>query len=119
MFLPMSVVVPISAVVLTLPLVVAAAAQVPSFDVNPTCAGAQATAGGGGKGTDVCTRSELAARDQLAQQWAQFQPADRNRCVALTTMTRMPSYVQVLTCLEMARDARTLTEQRDTTGASR
>jgi hypothetical protein len=104
---------------LAVALVIAAADQVPTFDINPTCSGATPTAGAGGKGTNVCERSELGARDQLAQQWAQFQPADRNRCVALTTMTRMPSYVQVLTCLEMARDSRALTQQRETTGAAR
>jgi hypothetical protein len=111
--------VPVPLVGLVLPLMIAAADQVPTFDINPTCSGAQTTAGAGGKGTDVCTRSELGARDQLAQQWTQFQPDDRNRCVALTTMTRMPSYVQVLTCLEMARDARVLTQPRETTGMGR
>jgi hypothetical protein len=35
-------------------------------------------------------------------------------------MTRMPSYVQVLTCLEMARDARQLNpRERSTIGSGR
>jgi hypothetical protein len=110
---------PISVVGLALPLVIAVADPVPTFDINPTCRGAAANAGAGGKGEDTCTRSELTARDQLAQQWEQFQPADRNRCVTLTTMTRMPSYVQVITCLEMARDARALTGRRETVGGGR
>jgi len=96
-----------------MPLVIAAADQVPSFDVNPTCRGAAATAGAGGRGLDVCVRTELGARDQLAQEWSTFPPADRTRCIQLTNMTRMPSYVQVLTCLEMARDARTLENPRE------
>jgi hypothetical protein len=101
------------------PLVIAAADSVPSFDVNPTCRGATNTAGGGGRGSNVCIRTELGARDQLARQWAQFPSADRTRCVQLTNMTHMPSYVQVLTCLEMARDARQLetSTQRSTVGS--
>jgi|SRR5215510_2272279 len=108
----------LSVVLLATPLIVAAADQVPTFDVNPTCRGAEAAAGAGGRGSDVCVRSELSARDQLSQQWAQFPEADRTRCVQLTGMTSMPSYVQVLTCLEMARDARQLNPRdRSTVGS--
>jgi hypothetical protein len=102
-------------------LLVAVANDVPIFNLGPTCAGAAPTAGGGGRGSDVCQRSELAARDQLAQHWSDFLPADRRRCVELTHMARMPSYVQVLTCLEMAREARELAASRgrETVGTSR
>ena len=99
---------PLPAMVVAAPLMMGVADGVPSFDVNPTCRGAAPTSGAGGRGSDVCVRSELGARDQLAKEWAQFPSADRTRCVQLTTMTRIPSYVQVLTCLEMARDARQL-----------
>jgi hypothetical protein len=108
---------PFPAIVVAAPLMIGVADGVPSFDVNPTCSGAAATAGAGGRGSDVCVRTELAARDQLAKDWAQFPAADRTRCVQLTSMTRMPSYVQVLTCLEMARDARQLDGRRNTVGS--
>jgi hypothetical protein len=109
----------LSVVLLATPLIVAVADQVPTFDVNPTCRGADAAAGAGGRGSDVCVRSELSARDQLGQQWAQFPEADRTRCVRLASMTAMPSYIQVLTCLEMARDARQLNARdRTTVGSS-
>jgi hypothetical protein len=108
---------PLPAIAVAAPLIIGVAADgVPSFDVNPTCRGAAATAGAGGRGSDVCVRAELGARDQLAKEWAQFPSADRTRCVELTNMTRMPSYVQVLTCLEMARDARQLDGRRSTVG---
>jgi hypothetical protein len=55
------------------------------------------------RGSDYCVRSETAARDDLARQWARFPAADRARCVQLATMTKMPGYLQVLTCLKMAR----------------
>ena len=109
------------ALLVAAPLLVAAADRVPTFDVGPTCQGATATAGAGGRGPDVCLKTELSARDQLAEQWDSFSAAERDRCVSLTTMTRMPSYVQVLVCLEMTRDARNLRapSERATTGSGR
>src|SRR5205823_3453652 len=113
-------VLPLSALVVAVPLVLAAADQVPSFDVRPSCDGALVNAAGG-RGTDACVRAELSARDELATKWPDFPPSDRTHCVDITTMTRMPSYVQVLTCLEMARDARQLRNpgERTTVGAGR
>jgi hypothetical protein len=104
---------PLSAALVAVPLIIAVTDQVPSFDINPTCSGAAPTAGAGGRGSDVCQRTELAARDQLARQWSEFPAAERTRCVQLTNMTRVPSYVQVLSCLELARDARKLENPRE------
>src|SRR5262249_148086 len=98
----------------------AAADKVPTFDLNPTCEGAQPGAGAGGGGEDVCRKSELSARDILVQHWKEYPSADRNRCVDVTTMARIPSYVQVLTCLGMARESRNLSNARQrTTGQTR
>ena len=111
----------LSAALVAVPLVVVAADQVPSFDLNPTCSGAIPSPVTGGRGTDVCKRSELGARDQLVREWSTFPAAERTRCVQLTNMTRMPSYVQVLTCLETARDTRgpVSPKERSTVGAGR
>jgi hypothetical protein len=109
--------------VLTLgPLATLAAAQdkVPVLDIGPTCGGAETTAAGFGRGEDVCRRTELSARDELTKHWSEFTVADRSRCVRLATMTDLASYVQVLTCLEMAREARALQgRERSTVGAGR
>jgi len=102
---------PIPALVVGLPLIMAAADTVPSFDIRPSCQGAAETAGS--RGPEACRNTEISARDQLAQEWNTFSAADRDRCVSLTTMTRMPSYVQVLVCLEMTRDARNLRAPRE------
>jgi hypothetical protein len=112
---------PLPAIIVAAPLIIGVVDGLPSFDVNPTCRGAAATAGAGGRGSDVCVRTELGARDQLAKEWEQFPSVDRTRCIQLTNMTRMPSYVQVLTCLEMARDARQLEApgRRSTVGSDR
>jgi len=82
------------------PFVIGVADPVPKFNLDAVCAA------DGMRGSDVCLKSETAARDDLAKQWTQFPMADRARCVQLATTSKMPSYVQVLTCLEMARDAR-------------
>jgi hypothetical protein len=112
---------PLPALMVATSLVMVAAEPVPTFDLRPTCQGAAERAGAGGRGLDVCTNTELGARDQLVRDWDTFAAADRDRCVSVTTMTRIPSYVQVLVCLEMARDARNLRapSERSTTGSGR
>src|SRR5690349_5657783 len=114
-------VLPLSAFLVAAPLVLAAADQVPTLDVKPGCEGALTNARADRNGTNACIRSELAARDELASKWQQFPAPDRAHCVDVTNMTRMPSYVQVLTCLEMTRDARQLRNpgERSTVGSGR
>jgi hypothetical protein len=112
---------PLPALMVGTSLLVTAADPVPTFDLRATCLGAADRAGAGGRGSDVCTRTELGARDQLVREWDSFAAADRDRCVSVTTMTRMPSYVQVLVCLEMVRNARDLRapSERSTVGSGR
>ncbi len=104
---------PLSALTVAASLVIPVADQIPNLNVNPTCSGGATSAAGGGRSRDVCIRTELSARDQLAAEWDEFPPAERRRCVQLATMTNLPSYVQVLTCLEMAREAGKLPEARE------
>ena len=52
-----------------------------------------------------CLADEKSARDQLEKEWTQFTPALRQRCVATTQTGGDPSYVEVLVCLQMGRDA--------------
>jgi hypothetical protein len=99
----------------------AAQEQVPAINVDATCRGTETTAAGFGRGPDVCRRTELDARDQLVAKWADFPGVDRRRCVQLATMTDIASYVQILTCLEMAQEARKLPDRRErsTVGSGR
>lgn len=50
---------------------------------------------------------EGAARTSLQAQWMQFPAGDRVYC-ADTARLGTPSYVELLTCLEMEQDARSL-----------
>jgi hypothetical protein len=59
---------------------------------------------------NACMADEKNARDQLAQQWAQFSPGDREHCERLAAWGEMPSYVELQTCLQIARETKTLPE---------
>jgi hypothetical protein len=108
------------ALLVAVPLAAAAQDRVPVLNVDPTCRGTETTAAGFGRGEDVCRRTELTARDELTKHWSEFPVADRSRCVRLATMTDLTSYVQILTCLEMAREARDLAQRdRSTVGTGR
>jgi hypothetical protein len=52
-----------------------------------------------------CLADEKSARAELEKQWSQFSPALRQRCVDTTETGGNPSYVEVLVCLQMGRDA--------------
>jgi hypothetical protein len=84
----------------------------PSLNVKPSCeAAADRTAmeqvpGANVRDTASCMRDENEARDQLAKEWAQFSPGDQKSCTLITKTGGIPSYVELLVCLEMNRDAK-------------
>jgi hypothetical protein len=53
-----------------------------------------------------CSRDEAAALQQLEAEWPQFVGADRSSCFIEATAGGLGSYVDLLICLEMARDVR-------------
>jgi hypothetical protein len=90
------------------------AADVPILDVSRTCRplgndlGIQID-------TDRCLKTEREARDQLAKEWASFPGPDQSLCTQTASMGGLPSYVQLLTCLEMKRDVAKLPADRGLT----
>ena len=94
-------------------LLVAVADRVPDLNFEPICRDGEAQKLGVKDDSAICMRDQKAARDQLAQKWDQFDSADRTRCVRMSTTERTASYVEVLTCLEMNRDARKLRQGED------
>ena len=86
-------------------LFIAVADVVPAFDVAPGCRAAVTVMPGT---FDACMRDEQAARAQLASQWDGFASSDRATCTQNETVGGTPSYVELLSCLQMARDARRL-----------
>jgi len=57
---------------------------------------------------DSCIGDEERARDRLAKEWGRFSSANQNQCTQLSSMKGFQSYVELLTCLQMAQDAKTL-----------
>jgi hypothetical protein len=89
--------------------VVLAADPVLKFDIGPSCrSAAVASAVIATRDAAACERDERTARDTLEKEWRQFTPSDQARCVRLVTLGGGPSYVELLTCLEMAKQAREL-----------
>lgn len=88
---------------------VAAAQQgVPTIDIGPTCRAAAQGSVGLQQDYDSCRKSEEGARDILVQHWSSYLAADRGSCFRLTTTGTPGTYTELLTCLEMKRDARKL-----------
>ena len=75
--------------------------QVPNFDVAKSCREAQDIGGDAERlAYKGCMQDENEARKQLVQNWSRFKTADRRNCVAQGAFP-MPSYVEILTCIEM------------------
>jgi hypothetical protein len=82
-----------------------AADSVPELNIEPTCHDAAMAMPVQDRHEDVCKRDENEARGKLQQEWAQFTAGQRAHCVTLTSLGGPPSYVELLTCLEMAKAA--------------
>jgi len=57
-------------------------------------------------GRQHCTEEENQALQQIKKEWQTFNAADRRFCEKQATMGGAGSYVEFVTCLEMARDTR-------------
>ena len=98
-----------------------AAGTAPTVNIKSTCQAAQKTISEI-FGDDVavtfdgCMRQEQDAADQLAKNWGTYPTEDRQRCVNKTGY--LPSYVEWLTCFEMARDVRQMRKDQPATPKS-
>src|SRR4029450_8762820 len=92
-----------------------AADDVPTYDVQNTCkTDTQAyqgpgTAAPGSNTASACVASEQNARATLVSQWTQFAPDSKSRCMQMVgDVAGLQSYVELLTCLQMAKDVKSL-----------
>lgn len=79
---------------------VAVSDSVPQFDIARECR----FEGGSTAIFERCSQDETTALSQLRTEWAQFARTDRKICIDATTTGGFASYVELLTCLEMAHD---------------
>ena len=82
---------------------IAVSDTVPQFNIARECR----FEGGSRAIFDRCSRDESTALAQLKTEWPQFGSADQKICRGETTIGGFTSYVELLTCLEMARFAST------------
>jgi hypothetical protein len=87
-----------------------AVAAVPNLDVEPHCHFVASRADPVDT-FEACVQVELRTRDQLVKQWTQFSSAEKNYCLRRSRMGPESTYTELLTCLEVARDARLLREK--------
>jgi hypothetical protein len=80
---------------------VAAASEVPVIAIERTCNAAKPLDAQDTQPVETCVRDEREARLQLQAQWVTFAENNRRTCVEQTLVGGYPSYVDVLTCLEM------------------
>ena len=95
-------------IVLSSQMVVAVADGVPNFDVARSCKlDAAATAGlSVDQSIKGCVNDEQQAKRQLAGQWSKFPASGRASCISQESVGGTPSYVSLLTCLQMVQWAR-------------
>jgi hypothetical protein len=99
--MPMS----ISMILLSSQLIVPIADGVPKFDIARSCKlDVAATAGlADDQSIKSCMNDEQKAKRQLASQWSKFPKAGRASCTSEESIGDTPSYVSLLTCLQLGQ----------------
>jgi hypothetical protein len=59
---------------------------------------------------------EKAAREDLVKNWSSFSADDKTHCLSMVSTGGGPSYVELLSCLEMSRDAKKIAQGRKLEG---
>jgi hypothetical protein len=98
----------VAMIVVSSQLVVAVADRVPTFDVSRSCRlDLTATAGlTVDQSLKSCVGDEKRARQKLASQWSKFSAPSKAECIPQEGIGGTPSYVSLLTCLQMGQWAR-------------
>jgi hypothetical protein len=101
-----------SMIVLGSQLVMTVADGVPKFDIARQCRldSTQAfdLSAGLNETMKKCVSDEQQALTELQTQWSQFREPDKAQCTAETSIGGTSSYVDLLTCLQLAKEARQL-----------
>ena len=95
-------------IVMSSQLVVAVADGVPNFDISRSCKLDVAATTGltVDQSMKSCVSDEEKAKQQLADQWSKFPASGRASCTSQESIGGTPSYVSLLTCLQMGQWSR-------------
>ena len=86
----------------------ASAGGPPTLDVGPSCDAASRGAVILGRDKKACLADETTAQDTLKQNWSKYAAADKSECIGMVTTGGPASYVELLSCVEILRDARNI-----------
>ena len=95
---------------LGLQVAVALADTPPKLDVTTSCNAAAQYAVSAGRDKDACMGDERTAETTLAQNWSKYSADDKSQCVGTVKTGGPSSYVELLSCIEVSRDAKQLGE---------
>jgi hypothetical protein len=82
----------------------------PQLDVSATCSAAARGAISAGRDKASCLADERAAQDTLAKEWWSYNATHKVQCVGNVQTGGPASYVELLSCLEVMRDAKKFRE---------
>jgi hypothetical protein len=94
--------------ILGLPAAIALADSPPKLNIGPSCDAAARGAISAGRDKEACLVDERTAEDSLAQNWSKYDAADKTQCVGNVKTGGPASYVELLSCLEIMRDAKSI-----------
>jgi hypothetical protein len=106
----------IAVLLLGLPAAAASADGPPKLDVSPSCNAAARGAISAGRDKESCLADESAAQDILTKSWSDFNADHKIQCVGNVKTGGPASYVELLSCLEVMRDAKKFRESGDPLG---
>jgi hypothetical protein len=101
----------VAALLLELDVAVAVADGPPKLDVTMTCEAAAQYSISAGRDKEACLGDESTAQTTLTQNWSKYNAEDRNQCVGTVKTGGPPSYVELLSCIEILRDAKQIREE--------
>ena len=80
----------------------------PTLQVGPSCEAAGRGAIVLGRNKEACLADETTAQDTLKQNWSKYVASDKSDCLGMVTTGGPASYVELLSCVEILRDARNI-----------
>jgi hypothetical protein len=83
----------------------ASAGAVPKLDIQATCRRAQPLSAGEKSAFQSCMNDETDAQKELIKTWSTYKPSAQAICTQETRIGGAPSYVELITCLQLDKQA--------------
>jgi hypothetical protein len=82
----------------------------PRLNAGPSCDAAARGAVSLGRDKDTCMSDERDAKDALTKTWSRYSRVHKAQCVGMTNRGGPPSYVELISCLDIMTDAAVIHE---------